>query len=98
MDLLGLSPGKIPNTVIQGNAVIVPSLFEVAPPVYAQLFSCGVLNLLVATLKPQNNEPSYSNTVIGILAVDGWAVTFGTARRGLGGAAARSGPSSLYQM
>jgi len=27
--------------------------------------------------------------VIGTLAVDGWAVTFGTARRGLGGAAAR---------
>jgi len=27
---------------------------------------------------------SYSNTVIGTLAVDGWAVTFGTARRGLG--------------
>jgi len=26
------------------------------------------------------------------LAVDGWAVTFGTARRGLGGAAARPGP------
>ena len=26
-----------------------------------------------------------SNTVIGTLAVDGWAVTFGTARRGLGG-------------
>jgi len=39
-----------------------------------------------------------SNTVIGTLAVDGWAVTFGTARRGLGGAAARPGPSSLYQM
>ena len=29
---------------------------------------------------------------------DGWAVTFGSARKGLGGAAARSGPSSLYQM
>jgi len=28
----------------------------------------------------------------------GGAVTFGTARRGLGGAAARPGPSSLYQM
>jgi len=27
-----------------------------------------------------------------------WAVTFGTARRGLGGAGARPGPSSLYQM
>jgi len=33
-----------------------------------------------------------------LLTVDGWAVTFGTARRGLGGAAARPGPSSLYQM
>ena len=29
---------------------------------------------------------------------DGWAVTFGTERRGLGGAAARPDPSSLYQM
>jgi len=27
------------------------------------------------------NVPLYSNTVIGTLAVDGWAVTFGTARR-----------------
>jgi len=27
----------------------------------------------------------------GTLGVDGWAVTFGTARRGLGGAAARPG-------
>jgi len=32
------------------------------------------------------------------LAVDGWAVTSGTARRGLGEAAACPGPSSLYQM
>jgi len=36
-------------------------------------------------LKPHSNRPLYSNTVIGTLAVDGWAVTFGTARRGLGG-------------
>ena len=42
------------------------------------------LNPLMGTLKPQSNEPLYSNTVIGTLAVDGWAVTFGTARRGLG--------------
>ena len=27
-----------------------------------------------------------------MLAVDGWAVTFGTSMRGLGGAAARPGP------
>ena len=45
-------------------------------------------NPLIATLKPQSNGPSYSNTVIGTLAVDGWAATFVTARRGLGGAAA----------
>jgi len=36
----------------------------------------------------------YGNTVIGTLAVDGWAVTFGTARRDLG----ELRPSSLYQM
>ena len=35
---------------------------------------------------------------LGTLAVDGWAVTFGTVRRGLGEAAARPGPSSLYHM
>ena len=39
----------------------------------------------MATLKPRSNGPLYSNTVIGTLAVDGWAVTFGTAMRGLGG-------------
>ena len=45
-----------------------------------------LINPLIARLKPQSNGPSYGNTVIGTLAVDGWAVTFGTARRGLGGA------------
>jgi len=55
-------------------------------------------NPLIATLQPQSNGPSYSNTVIGTLAVDGWAVTFGTARRGLGGLGPRPVPSSLYQM
>jgi len=33
----------------------------------------------------------------GTLTVDGRAVTFGTARRGLGGTAACPGSSSLYQ-
>jgi len=36
------------------------------------------LNPLIATLKPQSDVPSYSNTVIGTLAVDGWAASFGT--------------------
>ena len=48
---------------------------------------------LIAKLKPQSNGPSYSNTVICTLAVDGWAVTFGTARRGLGGL-----PSPLFDL
>jgi len=30
-----------------------------------------VINPFIATLRPQSNGPSYSNTVIGILAVDG---------------------------
>jgi len=34
----------------------------------------------------------YSSTVTGTLAVDGWAVTFGTARRGLGGLRACPSP------
>jgi len=50
-----------------------------------------LVNLLMLILKPQNNGPLYCNTVIGTLAVDGWAVTFGTARP-------RPVPSSLYQM
>ena len=52
----------------------------------------------MGTLKQRRNGPLYSNTVISTLAVDGWAVTFGTARRGLGGLRPRPIPSSLYQM
>jgi len=33
-------------------------------------------NPLIATLKSQSNGPLYSNTVIGLLVADGWAVTF----------------------
>ena len=50
----------------------------------------------MGTLKLQSNGPLYSNTVIGTLTVDGWAVTFGTARKGLGGLGPRPVPSSLY--
>jgi len=35
----------------------------------------------MGTLKLSSNGALYSSTVIGTLAVDGWAVTFGTARR-----------------
>jgi len=55
-------------------------------------------NSLISTLKPQSDGLSYSNTVVGTLAIDEWTVTSGTVRRGLGGASAHPGPSSLYQM
>ena len=45
-----------------------------------------ILNPLMGILKPHSNGPVYRNTVIGTLAVDGCAVTFGTALRGLSGA------------
>jgi len=48
----------------------------------------------MGTLKPQSNGPLYSNTVIVTLAADGWAVTFGTAKSGLGELRPRPVPSS----
>ena len=61
-------------------------------------YGVGAALTFKGTLKLQTNGPLYSNTVIGTLAVDGWAVTFGTAMRGLGGLWPCPGPSSLYQM
>ena len=52
-------------------------------------------SLLVAKRQLQCHVEWYE---VGTLAVDGWAVTVGTARRGLGGLRPRSVPSSLYQM
>jgi len=62
-------------------------LFLLEFPLIFYLFLCTsvvTVNPLMGILKPQSNG-TYSNTVIGTLAVDGWAVTFGTARRGLRG-------------
>jgi len=56
------------------------------------------VNPSTTTLKPHSNGLSYSKMVISTLAVDGWAVTFGTARRGLGGLGPHPVPSSLYQL
>jgi len=52
----------------------------------------------MGTLKPQSNGPLHRNTVIGTLIVDGWDVTIGTARSGLGGLWPHPVPSSLYQL
>ena len=61
----------------------------------------GDFNPLMPTLKLHSNGLLHSSTVIGTLAVDGWAVTFGTAlsaRSGLGGLGPRQVSSLLYQM
>ena len=55
-------------------------------------------NPLIGTLKPHSNGLLHNSMMIGTLPVDGWAVTFDTARRGLGGQRSRPGPSLLYQM
>jgi len=45
-------------------------------------------------LKPQSNRPLYSNTMIGTLAVDGWAVTLiWYSKEGPGRAAASLSPA-----
>ena len=46
----------------------------------------------MGTLKPQSNGPLYSNTLIGTLVVDGWAVTHLVQEGGPGRAAAPPSP------
>jgi len=52
---------------------------------------------MMGELKPHSDGPLTSNTVISTLAIDGWAVTFGTARRGLGGLRLRPVSSVLIR-
>jgi len=75
-----------PFKVIQGHTFVPFANCDMKSPILPK-------NALMGTLMG-----TYSNTVIGTLAVDGWAVTFGTARMGMGGAAANPVPSSLYKM
>ena len=56
------------------------------------------INPLMPILIPQSNGLLYYSTVIGTSAIDRWAVTFGTARRGLDGLRPCPVLSSLYQM
>ena len=71
--------------------------YQRSPNFSLSVLASTVASTLYGHIKMQSNRPSHSNTVVGTLAVDGWAVTFGTARRGLGGLGPRPVPSSLYQ-
>jgi len=74
----------------------IKQLFKISKTSQRRNETCA--NSLMDTLEPHSKGPLYSNAVIGTLALDGWDVTFGTARRGLGGLRPRPVPSSLYQM
>jgi len=63
------------------------------------LISFVVASLGVETMNPLECRDNYSATSNNVkLAVDGWAVTFGTVRRRQGATAARPVSSSRYQM
>ena len=78
-DVVVAMPGQSPyQSDLRVNA---RSLCHLARSVLAIV----VTNHLIPRLKPHSNGPLYNNTVIGTPAIDKWAVTFGTVRRGLGG-------------
>jgi len=56
---------KLPRCGVMGQKVKVTWVNKWRPHIVS------VINPLIATLKPQSNGPSYSNTMIGTLAVDG---------------------------
>ena len=79
------------------NVTAHPSMASV--PITVLLYNgpllCGFnvpINPLKGTLKLLSIGSIYRSTVIGTLAIDGWAVTFGTAKRGLG----RLGPAQSH--
>jgi len=87
-DRIAISISHVSVLTCNKNAVILLEYAAVA----VMLVKASQFNPLMGTSKP------YSNTVIDTLAVDGWTVTFGTARRGLGGLRPRAVPSLLYQI
>ena len=72
---------KILSIILLKSAMVALQLTRICVHVVLNSFlifrstSWMIINPLTGTLKPQNNGPLYSNTVIGTLAVDGWDVT-----------------------
>jgi len=99
LTLLSLISKSSTNCLQHIQKSLARVISEIPNPIISLIFSnlCSY-DPLTGTLKPHSNGPLYSNTVIGTLAVDGWAVTFGTARRRMGGLGLCPVSSSLYQM
>ena len=75
----------LPNNTFQQKKITLAVVGVTIVTQVLGVFGRACVNPLMGTLKPQSNGPLYDNTAIGTLAVDEWAVTFGTARKGLGG-------------
>jgi len=77
-----------------------PELVEIPLNLTAAILTSPDAPLVIVSnyLTTPIHRPLYRNTVISTLAVDGWAVAFGTVRSGLGGLRPRPVPSSLNQM
>ena len=84
--------------VVDDTSVVCLSVFCRLPVALMHYTHRVDINGSIATLKPHFNGPLYSNAMTGTLAVDAWAVTFGTARRGMGGLRPCPVRSLLYQM
>jgi len=89
-------------TVVPGRVGSRVSVTDPVPSLPRTLVNCIGLSAiplkfmgLFLTVYGHSLKPLHRNTVIGTQAGDGWTVTFGTARRGLGGLWIRSVPSSL---
>ena len=93
------APGRKTGALHDDAVLLFVCLFARPFVIRQKLYVLSYINPLIATLKPQSNGPSYSNTMIGTLAVDAMGGLLHLVQRGgTGGAAARPGPSSLYQM
>ena len=69
----------------QTNFLALKIISIQSPTCHSLVNICGCqFNSLMDALKPHSNVSLYRNTVIRTLVV-GWAVSYGTARRGLGG-------------
>ena len=75
-------------------AILPQAINGLTKVAYALRIKCYITDVTTVTINPLTGilKPQ-SNTVNWYMAVDGWAVTFGTARRDLGGLESRPVPS-----
>ena len=81
----GLCAAAVPQRSLDSNGSAPWSQGKTAPCLTGEVGPTQTASRKVVGLTLYGNKTVEQRTMIGTLAVDGWAVTFGTARRGLGG-------------